>query len=587
MTNLTFPTVKGSGGYYFLPAVLLPLAAVLGGLRTWSALAVFAALFFACLALTDDDLSFSAPGTWGLLAAWLAAAAAFSPEPLNSFWYFSRYLLLYSFYLFSSRRGPGAREAWAGSVFLLGAAAAGISVYEIVLGLWRGSIFGLWRGSVLGINPNYSSAFMAAALAGSAALLWGSVDKKTRAYAAAGLVLYSAGLLAAKSRGGLLAALAAVFYLLCLKKAWRTLLYLTAGILFVIAVMPGEQFRVLLKLEQPLSLERLKIWGTAFGAIAGRPLFGWGPGLFERVFETFKFPFYNGISYYGHSTLQAHSELLNLAAEAGVPAACLFAGGWGRAVFTAGNGDRWGTVLKTFAVALFVQSSVDIIFYSGALQLCFFGTLGLLSSGKPRPARAPGTRALALALLLACWCAAFFPRYGFERDRACALNAGAGPAVREACLKKAEIFAPGDAALLEASIPLSAALYGNSAYTAAVAENAALKRPKDPFPRFERAQAFYSAGAFGRARTEYYRVLAIEPAFLRARLRLAEIFASEKNYPAAAEELRRIDAELAGNGPAPANDYDRELRSLPAEPCAALRRELQKKSGRAGAVNHG
>jgi len=582
VTTETPRAARAADKYYYLPAVLLTAAAVLGGLRAWGALAAFSALFFVCLVFFDEEFSFSGLGIWGLLAAWLAAAVAFSPEPLNSFCEFSRYVLVFSFFIFSSRRGTGARGAWTSSVFLLGAAAAGIAIYEIALGAWRGSVFGLWRGSVLGINPNYSSAFMAAAFAGAAALLSGSEDKKTRFYAAAGTVFFAAGLLAAKSRGGLLAALAALVYLLCLKKAWRTLLYLTAGILLVVAVMPAEQFNVLLKLEQPLSLERLKIWGTALRAISGSPLFGRGPGLFERIFEVFKFPFYNGISYYGHSTLQAHSQLLNLAAEAGIPAACLFAWGWGRAVFTSGNEDKWGMVLKMFAVTLFVQSAVDIIFYSGALQLFFFGTLGLLSTVKARPAAAPGSRARALAFLLACWSAAFILRYGFEREKACALNAGTAPEIREACLKKAMVFAPGDAVLLEASIPLSIGLYGNYAYTAALAGDAALKRPKDPFPRFERAQAFYFAGALASAKTELYGVLSVEPAFLRARLRLAEILAAEKNYPAAAEELRRIEAELARNGPAPATPYDRELRSLPEGPYAAIRRELLKKKAAAG-----
>lgn len=556
----------GSDKRYFLPAVFLPLAAALGGLRAWGSLAAFSALFLVYLAFFDEDFSFSGLGVWGLLAAWLAAAVAFSPEPLNSFCQFSRYLLLFSFFVFSSRRALAARRAWAWSVFLLGAAAAGLSIYEGVLGLAS--------GSVLGLNPNYSSAFMAAALAGTAALLFRAGDKTARLSAAAGLTLYSAGLLASNSRGGLLAALAALFYLLCLKKAWRPLLYFTAALLFAIVLLPREQFGWFLKLDAPLSLERLKIWRAAIGAIGGSPLFGYGPGLFERVFEAFKFPFYNGISYYGHSTPHAHSELLNLAAEAGIPAACLFAWGWGRAVFTADDGDRWGTALKVFAVALFAQSLVDIIFYSGALQLFFFGTLGLLAAGKGLPADPPGARVRALSLLLACWCAAFVLRSGFERARACSLAAGAAPAAREACFKKAVAFAPGDGALLEAAIPLSLEVYGNYAYTAALAGNAAVKRPRDPFPLFARAQAFYMAGALRPAKAEFYRVLAVEPAFLRARLRLAGILAAEKNYPGAAAELRRIEAELGKNGPAPRTAYDRELHTLPAAPYAKIKEEI-------------
>ena len=130
---------------------------------------------------------------------------------------------------------------------------------------------------------------------------------------------------------------------------------------------------------------------------------------------------------------------------------------------------------------------------------------------------------------------------------------------------------------MEVSIPLSIGLYGNYAYTAALAGDAALKRPKDPFPRFAGAQAFYFAGALGPAKRELYGVLSLEPAFLRARLCLAEILAAEKNYSAADEELLRIEAELSKKGPAPVTAYDLELRSLPAEPYAALKSELLKK----------
>ena len=92
-----------------LPALLLLLAAFLGGLRSWEAMAAFAAVFFICLAFFEEKFSVSGLGIWGLLALWQAVGLAFSPEPLNSFRTFSGYLLFFSFYIFSSRRGPAAR----------------------------------------------------------------------------------------------------------------------------------------------------------------------------------------------------------------------------------------------------------------------------------------------------------------------------------------------------------------------------------------------------------------------------------------------------------------------------------------------
>lgn len=574
------PFLAGKEAGVLQPALFLLLAAALGGLRAWEALAAFSALFFIRLAFFEEDFPVSGLGIWGLLALWLAAGLAFSPEPRNSFCQFSRYLMLFSFFIFAGRRGPGASRAWAGAAFVLGALAALFSVAEAALGLGPGGI--------LGVNPNYAAAFMAAALAGSAALGAAAADKREKLRAAAGLALFSAGLLAVNSRGGILGALAAVFYVLWRRKALRPALYLTAGLLLVPALLPKGQLAWLLKLDDPYSLERLKIWRTALDAIAASPVFGAGPGLFERAFDLFKFPFYNGISFYGHSTPHAHSELLNLAAEAGLPAACLLVWGWGRAVFAADGGDRWEPVLKAFAVSLFAQAAVDIVFYSGAVQVFFFGTLGLLAAPRQGAAAgAPGARVRALSLLLACWCAAFILRSGFARDKGCALDETLAPAAREACLKKASVFAPGDAALLEASVPLSLAVRGNYAYTAALAGEAALKRPRDPFPLFARAETFYLAGAAGPAKKELYGALALEPAFLRARLRLARILAAENNYRGAEAELSRIEAELVKSRAAPRGGYDHGLLSLPEAPYAELRKEIWKKipGGRSTALN--
>ena len=80
-----------------LPALFLLFAAVLGGLRSWEAMAMFEAAFFICLAFFDKEFSASGMGAWGLLALWLAAGLAFSPAH-NS-------IIGLSEFLFDSLRG--------------------------------------------------------------------------------------------------------------------------------------------------------------------------------------------------------------------------------------------------------------------------------------------------------------------------------------------------------------------------------------------------------------------------------------------------------------------------------------------------
>jgi len=312
-----------------MPALFLLLAVALGGLRDFTGWAVFSVLFTGYLILFERDFSFSVTMPLALLGLWLGLGLFFSPEPLNSFWHFSKYLVFLAFFAFTRSCCEEARTFWSWAVFILAGLASLFVLLERSLGL--GPV------GFIGLNPNYSAAFMAAGLAGAAAagvakgpktrpVPGADTTRGARGRLKSGIVqggaiaLIAAGILAVNSRGAFLAAVVSVFFLFRLKKAGRPALYFTGALLFAAAVIPAVHLSWFLKINDPRSLERLGIWKTAFEAIARHPLFGSGLGLFEQVFEAFKFPFYNGISYYGHSTLHAHSELLNLSAEAGLPA---------------------------------------------------------------------------------------------------------------------------------------------------------------------------------------------------------------------------------------------------------------------------
>jgi O-antigen ligase len=562
-----------------VPALFLGLAVALGGLRSAAAWWCFSAAFLICLVVIKDEFSFSGLGAWALLGAWLLAGSAFSPEPLNSFWYFSRYLVLAAF--FSSARGYGekARMLWIGAVFLL----AGTACLTIVWQVWAGGIAFKQADGMIGRNINYSSAFIAAAFAGIAALAIRTKDIRAKLAGLAALAVFGGAIIAVNSRGAVLGALGAVFYLTFSRRSFRPAVYFVLAALFAFVLLPAGQLSWVFKLYDPRSLGRFAIWGSALDAIEARPVFGWGLGLFERAFETLKFPFYNGISYYGHSTLHAHSEPLNLAAEAGLPAALLFVWAWFEGVSGGDKKDIKIIILKVFAISLFIQSSVDVIFYSGAIQILFFGTMGMLAGGAaslenscagPRTVKAAGVRLRTLALLCVC-CAAAVLRVSFERSRACALNSAAPPAEREGCLRKASRFSPTDAALLEAAIPVSLALHGSYACAAARAEEAVLTAPKNPFHYFE-AAGFYSAGGDAvSAKKMLFRALALEPNFLRARLALAGIAQAGGDGERAEREIKKIDAVLSRKPDiSRASRYDLALLFLPRAPYDKIKKAL-------------
>ncbi|HBB65792.1 MAG TPA: hypothetical protein DEF68_01800 [Elusimicrobia bacterium] len=560
---------NGAGYAAAIPALFLCLAAAPGGMRSAASWGVFSAVFLIYLAFFEKDFSLSGLGPWALLGAWLLAGTAFSAEPLNSFWYFSRYLILLAFLSFTRKAGEAARTPWIGAVFLL-AGAACLTVF------WQ-ALTGRGVSGMIGPNVNYSTAFMAAAFAGLAALLFQAEKSGARIACALGLALLGAAIAVVNSRGAVLGALAAVFFMFCLKGSFRAAVYFVIAALVIVVCLPAGEFNWLLKLYDPRSLGRFGIWGSAFDAMAARPVFGWGPGLFERAFEMFKFPFHDGISYYGHFTLHAHSEPLNLAAEAGIPAMLVFVWAWARGTFRAPGKDTGSLILKVFAVSLFAQSSVDIIFYSGTPQILFFGTMGLLAAGERHPVEAPRvTRPWLLIALSLCCGAAFLSRFSFERARVCALDPSVSPALRSGCLKKALAFAPGDAGLAGAAVPLSLALDGNYVRAAALAENAILRTPKSPLPYFDAANLYLAGGDSASAERLLRKAAALEPDFLRARLALAEISLSLGERGAAAREIAGIEAVLNRKPDlSRASAYDRALLSLPGAEYDKIRKKLR------------
>ena len=101
------------------------------------------------------------------------------------------------------------------------------------------------------------------------------------------------------------------------KKKLRFILYSSVITLFLFIVLPTSFSVYVLKLNDPYSYLRTKIWYLAIRAFLEKPIFGQGID-FKYIFEKYKFPFYDGFNYYNHSTIHAHSEFLNILSEYGL-----------------------------------------------------------------------------------------------------------------------------------------------------------------------------------------------------------------------------------------------------------------------------
>lgn len=518
----------------YAPGAFLVLAAAAGGLRSPGGWLAFGALFLIWTVLSPRDRGLADFPSPVLFFFWLAAAAVFSPEPVVSIGAFSRYAVLGSLFFYAASPGGGAR-GWLSAVLGLGAAAALAFVFQ--------RFSGHAPTGLIGANPNYSAAFCAAAFSPAVLALSGTAGKKEKFYYWALALLLAAGLYASGSRGAALAAFLSAAAGLGFARRWRYLAALFAAGLAAAAFLPEAALEGFLKLADPRAFERPRLWGAALEAALSKPLLGWGPGLFGSVFEVFKFPYFDGISFYGHSTLHAHSEIMNLAAEAGFPAAVFFlltaaaaltSGGGAAIMREAGNGEK--LPLKLCALSVLIQGSADMIFYSGAVAFLFWGSLGFSAAGTAPACRElsserPGGAACRWKYALAALCFA-----GLALGQAAALFSGR----QDFVLSSYDEAKPGK----------------NPALALALARSAALDGPRDAFRAAEEGRAHAAAGNVSGAEAAFGRALGLEPGFAGARLGLALVYAASGRAGEACAELAALEKAGAAS---PLNPYQRGL----------------------------
>lgn len=483
------------------PALLLAGAFALGGMRGPAGWLAFGAAAACWLYLAAPRPAAAAAPWPALFFLWLGAAALFSPEPAASLPVFARWALLGA--LFSGFASlPSARGWWLKAVYALGAAAAAAL-------LWQ-RLSGGWVTGLIGDNPNYSAAFCAAGFAAALSALPAAAGVRGKAALGALSALLLAGVLASGSRGALLAALAGAGAGLAAARSWRLLAALGGAVLLGAALLPGEALSGLLKMSDPRAFARPRLWGAALEAAAASPMLGWGPGLFGPAFEIFKFPFFDGLSYFGHNTPHAHGEFFNLAAEAGLPAAVFLLLAAGRGLLRPGG----SLPLKACALAVLVQASGDMIFWSGAVALLFWGSFGLALAEEPAapPARGLYAAVLPAALLLGLLAA----------------------------------FPAGQAAGRKAFVGLTAAeAGGNPAAALALARSEALANPLDPLLPEAEGRLLAALGDRAGAEAAFARALAIEPNFNQARLELAGFRAAAGRRDEACALLAALEAAPA------------------------------------------
>ncbi len=335
----------------------------------------------------------------GFLSLW-TVISALSAHPASSVWgVHGRYQGLVSFALLVAAGLAGyllfERDARFLLLFASGAAAAqGVFVvYQALRGMEPVGTIGneVLLGSWLAVTT-------AASLAGF------RLEKSTmRWWFLVASSLGAIALGAAGSRGawvGLVAAMLFVMVTTGLRKAWPLLV--VAALVVVVALASGGEAA---EKVSPASLmkgsaaSRWEIWGSTAAMIGDRPLLGVGPGRFLYEFPAYQSPEHVRLEGPDVRPDQAHSLLLQSAAESGLPAAVALLVLAGLALAAAFRGMRSGDAASLVAGAMLAAYLGQGIFGIGAVETDVLGWVaGGIALARVGAPRISGRRISLLAL---------------------------------------------------------------------------------------------------------------------------------------------------------------------------------------------
>ena len=150
----------------------------------------------------------------------------------------------------------------------------------------------------------------------------------------------------------------------------RFFLYSICMFLFLFLILPHDFLIYILKLNDPNSYMRPYIWFSAIKGFLKNPLFGNGID-FKYIFEMYKFPYYDGVNYYNHSTIHSHNEFLNILAEYGVLYFLIY-------ISIIIEAFRFKNIyIKIMILNFTIFSFFDIVLKVPFLNLFYFSILGL------------------------------------------------------------------------------------------------------------------------------------------------------------------------------------------------------------------
>jgi len=187
------------------------------------------------------------------------------------------------------------------------------------------------HGQVIGFsnnNANYFATFLLIGLAGSMAVAVFGIIPAWRATAAVSAALILFGIIKTASRGGTLAAVAAMV-VIAIRARGRIprQVWLVAGLLGLLIAVISSPYLISKFIDRnnidPYNYARTEIWRGSLKVVAYSPILGVGFGQFYHISKRFTQPIDGVVARYLKRAQMAHNEYLQYIAELGIPAALL------------------------------------------------------------------------------------------------------------------------------------------------------------------------------------------------------------------------------------------------------------------------
>ncbi len=517
-----------------LPSLLLISSFFLGGLREFNEWTVFTVMFIGIVLLFREKISIRKAGLWAVFALWILISIFFSHAPLESFWQFAKYILFFLFFCFTASREESALKIWVFVVF-------SFALLSAVIVFYQAPNFNL----PLPNNPNYTAAFFAAC-SGALVLIIVSVRCiKERFYSSALLIVFLMAMLLLRSRGAILAFIIVSMLILIYRRYYKTLVFSLFSIMATAFFIPSELILELLKIHDVNAFQRLNIWRAALEGISLYPMWGYGAGGFESLFSSLKFPAFDGLSYFGHYGRHAHSGLLNIAAGSGIAAALIFIAAFIKSLKFKIKSNIYIDIVRVFAIVVFLQSCVDVILYSGSLNLLFFGSLGFISmsTGFEKKQKVDKFKTQILIFTAMILLGVLVVKQKQNNLRDCSRNCEE-VAMKIAALEKVSSCGLKDEALLLENIRTKVVVNLNYPLALAHARYAERAYPFSWTFKFLQAEIYFKTLNYSRAKDKIKDTLRLEPNCLPARIMLSEILYAEGEFKAALKEVLIIEKML-------------------------------------------